>query len=331
MVSFILLHVWRHMCLSFRAVLCLHVYIYLFSPNMITEIKSNVRPEWETCGSLSLSKEKVYEWWACWRRREFSSWHIRWLSHFQHAHWLSLPAGSLILSTISPHYWQKQQSQLIVALHTVGSINLSAWQQHPIAHWDTPPVWPGISYFSGSRLTDCISERPWWWPPELETDCLGVWECKINLIQRTTSREDIKAAVNKTFNSTDQTAYCVAEWKCKSSKHQWMLSLTACCRNEKKRSAIESSAEYYELYKAYGVICKIKLCAESTQNSQLLLKSCSYRNTSQTHDTLGRVVMGFQLIEQSDEVNGIIEQLMEGGINWINAQRHKLELSRSKW
>lgn len=26
----------------------------------------------------------------------------------------------------------------------------------------------------------------------------------------------------------------------------------------------------------------------------------------------------------------MISQLMEGGVNWINAQRHKLELSRSQ-
>ena len=36
------------------------------------------------------------------------------------------------------------------------SINLSAWQQHPIAHWDAPPFWAG-----SSRLSVTGSERTW--------------------------------------------------------------------------------------------------------------------------------------------------------------------------
>ena len=66
-----------------------------------------------------------------------------------------LPAGSSFRTSISHHYWQKQESQLIVASHTVGSINMSARQQHPIAHWDAPPYWPGISCFS---VLDCKLE-----------------------------------------------------------------------------------------------------------------------------------------------------------------------------
>lgn len=129
---------------------CTYISFYLFQWNQIkcgvlTECKpAHVAPR-------ALKRRRVIRMAA--EEKGFRLDTLRRLSHFQRAHLLGRPPGSLILSSISPHYWQKPLSQHIVASHTVGSINLSAWQQQPIAHWDAPsPFWPGISCFSCSWL-----------------------------------------------------------------------------------------------------------------------------------------------------------------------------------
>lgn len=90
---------------------------------------------------------------------------------------------------------------------------LSDWQQHPIAHRDAPSFWPGFSCFSGQGPR---TAGPW------DGDRLSE-SLSMNLIQHATGRNDIKAPVNKIFDSKDKTANCLVEWTCKSSKHQSRL------------------------------------------------------------------------------------------------------------
>lgn len=145
-----------------------------------------------------------------------------WLSHFQHSHWLSRPAGSLILASISPHYWQKQQSQLLVAVSHCGLYKTCQFGNSVPLLTEALLNSGRASAASQAAGPLTVSERPRQRPPELETDCLG--ECSIDQIQHTTRRNDNTVAVKKKI--LDQTAWCLVGWTCEPSKHQWPLCLS---------------------------------------------------------------------------------------------------------
>lgn len=150
-----------------------------------------------------------------------------------------------------------------------------------------------------------VSERPWQRPPELETDCLGARECSINLTQHATRRNDIKRRCKQVFKSTDQTAYCLVKWTCKSIKHQWMFCLGI--------NQVENIVNFIK-----RMWCKVWywiMCWIHPECMLPIIKSCSYWKTS------GRGCYRIPANWTSDKANGIISLLMEGGINWINAQR----------
>lgn len=164
-----------------------------------------------------------------------------WLSHFQHSHWLSRPAGSLILASISPHYWQRQQSQLLVAVSHCGLYKTCQFGNSVPLLTEALLNSGRASAASQAAGPLTVSERPRQRPPELETDCLG--ECSINQIQHTTRRNDNTVAVKKNTWSN-----CVVfSWMDVWTKQKSMTSLPV------KRTGGERFCQWSKKRKIYFI------------------------------------------------------------------------------
>lgn len=145
--------------------------------------ETNQKPEnmW-TCGSLSV-KVKVHQPDGRWNEISYSTRMVRRQSNFPHAHCLSLRVShsllhhfSLLTKATEPTHGGVAHCGLYKTCQLGNSIALLI---------ETLLQSGRASAASQAEGWQTVSERPWQQPPELETDCLAVWECTVNLIHYT--------------------------------------------------------------------------------------------------------------------------------------------------